>query len=370
VLAEILGYAVEHRVDGLLVAGDIFDTAAPLPESEELVYQFFGELYGAGIPALIIGGNHDHPRRLDAVAGVLHPLRIHLRGTPVVGERGVVEIASRDGREAATVALLPWVQERQVLDFERLHEEAGQRIAHYADQVTDALRFVCRGLRPGGVNLLMAHLLVDEAVVGQGGGERQLHVSMGIYGVPRQSLPPVAQYVALGHVHKPQAVWDSPAAWYPGSPLQLDFGEREQDKFVNLVEVHAGVPAEVTQLPLRAGRRLVDLGTPGRGVPSAELARYAAEAGDAWLRVFVEVEAPLANLAAYVRESLPNAVDVIRAGAAAHAPQRESLAGLGPVELFSTFYRSPQGRGQEPTPQVLGLFRDLLEEEGRETAQA
>src|SRR5215470_8213823 len=115
-LQQILTYAKEHAVDCLLVAGDIFDTAAPTPEAERLAYQFFLELHGLGVPAVLIAGNHDHPRRFEALAPLLETVHIHLRGDPRgPGEGGVIDVESRDGCERAVVAALPWVPERMAV---------------------------------------------------------------------------------------------------------------------------------------------------------------------------------------------------------------------------------------------------------------
>jgi len=79
VLAELLDIARRESVDCLLVAGDVFDSTTPPPEAEELLFGFLRELFGLGIPAVIIGGNHDHPRRLAAVSKVLEVLNVHMR---------------------------------------------------------------------------------------------------------------------------------------------------------------------------------------------------------------------------------------------------------------------------------------------------
>jgi exonuclease SbcD len=195
---------------------------------------------------------------------------------------------------------------------------------------------------------------------------------MGIYGVRRAALPVAAQYIALGHVHKPQDIPCASKAAYSGSLLQLDFGEREQQKYVNLVEVHARQPAAVTQLPITAGRRLVDVGTPQHGVLLNDLPRYRDEIGDAWARVYVEVDVPVANLAQLVKAELPNAVHVERAHRLVEE-QTESggtRAGLGPVEMFGRFYESALGRGREAAPETLAMFRTLLSEEEHETSPA
>jgi len=372
-LQEVLTLAREHAVDCLLVAGDVFDTSAPPPEAEALVYGFFRELYGAGIPAVVIAGNHDHPKRLDAVAPLLGSLGIHTRGVPRgPGDGALIEVESRDKRERALVAALPWINERDVVDFTRLQQETGAPLIQYAERVQEAMRVLADGFAPDAISVLVAHLLADEAMVGPGGGERELHMAMGIYGVRRAALPVGAQYIALGHVHKPQLINCASKAAYSGSLLQLDFGERDQQKYVNLVEVHARQPATVTPLPISAGRRLVDLGTPEHGVPLNDLARYRDETADAWARVYVEVDIPVANLAQMVKAELPNAVHVERAHRTVGTDSAtvESRAGLGPVEMFSRFYESSLGREREPSTETLALFRTLLNEEEREHADA
>ena len=77
-------------MDCVLVAGDVFDTAVPSPEAERIVFRFFGELAGAGIPAVVIAGNHDHPRRMNAYAPVFSQLGMHVIGEPVTADDGGV----------------------------------------------------------------------------------------------------------------------------------------------------------------------------------------------------------------------------------------------------------------------------------------
>jgi exonuclease SbcD len=371
-LQEVLTLSREHAIDCLLVAGDIFDTSAPPPEAEALVYGFFRELYGAGIPAIVIAGNHDHPRRLDAVAPLLGSLGIHTRGVPRGPRDGaLIDVASRDGKEQAVVAALPWLNERDMVDFGRLQQEPGAPLIQYAERVQAALDGLARGFDPSAISVLVAHLLADDAMVGPGGGERELHMAMGIYGVRRAALPVAAQYIALGHVHKPQEIKCASRAAYSGSLLQLDFGEREQQKYVNLVEVHARQPATLTPLPISAGRKLIDIGSTASGVALNELSQYR-DAGDgAWYRVFVDVDSPVANLAQLVRAELPTAVHVERARKGVEASQHgEAPERLGPVDMFSRFYESKLGRGHEATPETLALFRRLLSEEEHAPAEA
>src|SRR4051812_26329316 len=187
-LQQVLKHAVDNRVDTVLIAGDVFDTSAPSPESEALVYGFFRELHGAGIPASVIAGNHDHPRRWDAIAPLLGTAHINVLGRPSTGA-ALIEIASRDGKERAQVIQVPWIGERESVDFETLKDESAAPLREYAARVGQFFEVLCQSFDPSMINVLMAHVFVDGAKVGIGGGERELHIATNIYGVPVGSLP-------------------------------------------------------------------------------------------------------------------------------------------------------------------------------------
>ena len=78
-LEEVASIAADRKVDAVLMAGDVFDSPAPPPEAEKLVYDFLARLVPEGIAAVVIAGNHDHPRKLGALASLLEGLRIHVR---------------------------------------------------------------------------------------------------------------------------------------------------------------------------------------------------------------------------------------------------------------------------------------------------
>lgn len=351
-LSEVLDIARRESVDCLLVAGDVFDSTTPPPEAERLLYDFLRELVGAGIAAVIIGGNHDHPKRLAAATRVLELVNVHLRGEPALPESGgLIRVASRDGTEAATIAALPWVHERAVVRWDTLMERSSHR--EYAEEVAKMAGFLAIACPGDTVNVLLTHMMVDGAQVG--GGERELHLGA-VYAVRPEALPSSLNYIALGHLHRPQPVSAPSPARYAGSLLQLDFGERGQEKSVTLVEARPGRPAKVETVALSAGRRLRDLeGT------LEELRAQAGDAGDDYLRVRVHTEGPSPGLAQQVRELLPNAVEIIPI-----YPERqrtesaERLGSLSPEQLLSDYYRGTYS-SDIPAP-VLDLFRRLQQE--------
>jgi exonuclease SbcD len=223
----------------------------------------------------------------------------------------------------------------------------------YARRLEQVLHLLTAGFTPKTVNLVMGHVLISGARVGT--GERPLHLGE-IYGLNAQQLPSNAQYIALGHLHRPQEIVAPSRTFYSGSILELDFGEKEQQKRVVIVDAAPGRAPKIESVPLSSGRRLRDLsGT------LDELADLAATAGDDYLRVAVHVDGPLPGVAELVRERMPNALDVRlvypREAPVVPPPSGQSRA---PVDLFTDFYR--RKHQAPPAADLLRLFHDSYDE--------
>lgn len=352
-LQEVVGIALQEGVDGVLVAGDVYEHRSAAPEADSIVFDAFIRLREAGIPAVVIPGNHDSAVRFEALGKLLRPIGIHVIARVLPPEQGsIVEIPARDGAEAALVACVPFVPERRFGDAAALFEATESWYLSYAEGMGNLLGEMARAFRPDRVNVLLAHLFTDGALLG--GGEREITTGMA-YAISPGRLPGDASYIALGHVHRPQAVKGSAAtARFAGSLLQLDFGESEQTKSVCVVEAGPGRPAKVREVTLSSGRHLVDL----RGTLDEVVAR-AGEVGDAYLRVFVTTDGPVPGIADRVREALPNALDVHLDYDREEASERsEPLSSLQPREQFTAYYRSEHGA--EPPAVLLEAFDEVL----------
>ena len=356
VLGELVGIATAERVDLLLVCGDIWDAASPAPESDRLLFETLRRLIEARVQVVLLAGNHDSARKLEAVGRLSDLLGVHTR--PVLsrpGEGGVLTLEA--GSEVARIACAPWIPEGRLVDAVELFglspEESFQS---YAERCGELYRALCSDFSPETVNLFAGHLFVDGSRVALvDGSERRLHIGQG-YGIPPQMLPATAQYLALGHIHEPQELTSAAApAAYAGSLLQLDFGERGQQKVVRLIEVSPGKPARQHPVPLRSGRELIEL----RG-PLPEVLARAPEAAGGYARVIVEVERPEPGLAARVREEIPTAVDVRLEYEHERALPEPELARLAPRELFVRYYQAQHGA--EPAERLTALFDELLDQ--------
>ncbi len=351
-LGEIAAVVRDRKVDIVLVAGDLFDGAAPGPESEEIVYRALLDFSRASEWVVVISGNHDNPRRLEAVEPLMRLTNIRVLARPArPSEGGVLTLQTKVG--AASIALLPFLSQRSIVKADDLmSKEAAQHQGDYAERATRVIQHLAAAPPPPKtVNVLLAHAMVHGGLLG--GGERQAHTIFE-YSVPATAFPGSLHYVALGHLHRAQKLPAACPAWYSGSPLQLDFGETEDVKSVNVIEAEPDRPAEVELVPLRSGRRLRRVrGTFG------EIERLAPDLNDAYLRVELS-SAPTPGLADRVREILPNAVDVVIAGGGRGNAERALSPRIGrsPRDLFAEYLKE---KGADDA-RVRALFDELLDQ--------
>jgi exonuclease SbcD len=350
VLAEIAEIAAAQEADVVIVAGDLFDSATPSPESEQIVYEALLSLASTGATVAVIAGNHDNARGLRAVAPLLALGNVHLVAEPRrPDDGGVLSITTRDGTPVR-IAMLPFVSKRGIVRAADLMDaEAFENAQRYTDRLRLLIDALCRGFTDDAVDVLVAHTFVLGAL--QGGGERPAHL-VDEYAVTAASFPPSISYGALGHLHRAQRIPAGAALHYCGSPLQLDFGE-DHPQQVNIVTAAPGVPAEVRAVRLAAGRRLRTL----RGSIDELAAMDVAD--DPWLRVIVRGDRH-AGLADDVRRLLgPRVVDVrVDVPDSTDAPSRRDHRGHSPQDLFGEFLRS-QGIADD---RIDALFAELLDE--------
>lgn len=350
VLAEVVQAAAEEAVDLVVVAGDLFESYAPSPEAQQLVWQTVLDLHDTGAEVVVIAGNHDSGHLLEALSPLAAAAGIHVLGrVKPPAEGGILDLSVKEGR--VRLALVPFVSQRYVVHAaELMAQDAAQNAATYAERYRAVVAALCVGFGADAVNLVVAHGYVRGAK--EGGGERPAQ-TIEDYWVDPTVFPPSAQFVALGHLHRCQQLPGAAPIWYCGSPIQVDFGEEEQSKAVLLVDVEANKPAKVTERRLRTPRTLRTLeGT------LEELRALAPGAGDDLLRVVV-TEARRAGLAEEVRELLPNALEVRLAVSEEEQPATPERSGRSPHELFSA-YLSETGVADE---RVEHLFAQLLDEE-------
>lgn len=352
VFDEIVDIARDQKVDCVLVAGDIFDRALPSLDSLRLVIEALQRLASVTGSVVAIPGNHDSPALFEVLAPLLAPSGVVLASRiRRPDEGGIVKVTSRDGRQSADVAVFPFLHESQVVDF---MDPSSEWFNIYAEKTGQIARVLCDAFRPGAVGILTAHFFVDGSEIA--GDERKITIGRQ-YAATNQSLPPQAAYVALGHIHRPQAIPGAASpARYSGSLLQLDFSERTHNKEVVVVDAKPGIPAKVKSIQLSSGRKLLRL------TEDLETLRRLAEGlKDAYLDVRVKTSGPRFGLFEEVRQFLPNAVMVRAEYERAEADSNHrNVVDSSFAELYADYYLEAY---KAPAPEeLLDAMRSLEEE--------
>ena len=333
VLREVVGIARAHEVDAVLVAGDLYDTAAPSADAQRLVMRTLLGLARDGAEVVAIAGNHDHGPTLDAYRPLAGAGGITLAGSVRTARNGgLVEFTARSTGERGTVAVIPFLSQRYAVRAAELLTDTPERhTSDYDRSVRDVVDALTAGFSDDAVNLVTAHLTTIGGAFG--GGERAAQ-SIFEYAVPASIFPIDTHHVALGHLHRRQRMEAPCPVHYSGAPFAVDFGEQENSPVVCVVDASPGTPARITDVPVTSARRLRTVsGT------VAELAAQAEDLGDALLRVWVR-EPARAGLREEVTALLPHALEVRidpEFAATVDAPRPSAAPDRHPSELFGEY---------------------------------
>ena len=342
-LTEIAGLARSERADAVLVSGDLFDAVNPPAAAEGIVYEFFLCLKELGIPSVVIAGNHDSASRLSGLSGLLGWVGVQMVAELPTDLTQLTRTIETRGGERLVVGAIPFLSERRLLRAaDLLGQDVGAWRQKFRDGMGQLMDYVGRSYQPGAVNMMMLHTTLDGA---KPSGQRSITLDLSkTYTVSGMQFPAGTQYAALGHVHKPQRVGDAVSAHYPGSIIQLDFGEGGEQKQVNLIEVTAGRPASVTPIELSSGHELRTL-----RVTHDNLERKLDEARSFQGLLKVVVSAPagtaLPGLKAQVLSVLPGvlAVELDAPDVLIEKTPFAEREGLSRLELFERYYSEKSG---------------------------
>ena len=251
----------DQQVEVLVVAGDVFDTGSPSNQALELYYSFLLTMQQTSCrDIVVVGGNHDSPATLNAPARLLRHLRVHVVGcVPDCFEDQVLVLDDAAGQPGLVVCAVPFLRDRDVRlsvpgeTAEEREARIKQGIAdHYArlSEVEQVWQLKDLGLPV----LATGHLYAAGAAPSD--SERTIHVG-NLGQVTADHFPTVFDYVALGHLHRPQRVGGREHIRYSGSPIPLSFSEIDHPKEVLLLDFADGKLAGLQPLPVPGARRLV-----------------------------------------------------------------------------------------------------------------
>lgn len=234
ILDKIVELVVQEEVDGVFIAGDIYDKVYPSAEAVALFDSFLVKLAKEDIKVFVISGNHDSPERIAFLGQLTQKAGVYL--SPVYdGE--VKKISMEDQHGKLNVYLLPFIKPIHVRHF--FPEET---IANY----TEAMKVVVEHMELNSEerNILVAHQFVTGAMRSD-----SEEISVGGLDNVEASVFEAFDYVALGHIHRPQKM-GSERIRYSGTPLKYSFSECQDNKSLTIVEVKEKGNVEIKSIPL------------------------------------------------------------------------------------------------------------------------
>ena len=413
VLQQFVRIAADTRPDAILLAGDIYDRSVPPAEAVRLLDLVLSELIlELKIPVVMIAGNHDGPDRLAFGSGLLQRAGLTVRG-PV--EMDAMPLVLRDAHGEVEIHALPYAEPALVRSA-----SGDDTIADHHAALAAQTAAVRAAQVPGRRTVVVAHAFV------QGGAESESErpLSVGGTGAVGVEVFDGFDYVALGHLHRPQAIgtkrggegaagvggpdaawahrsadaadaanvanaanaanvanaanaanatnatnaaapWRSARIQYSGSLLKYSFAEADHAKSVNLVELDAEGNCTVERIPLVPRRDLRIL----EGELAALVAAAATDpARDDYVLARLTDHGALLDAMGKLRSAYPNALAI----------ERPTLVGEGPgratadhrrtriQDLFASFHEQTTGVALEPAAQAaLDRVVDRLEQEAR-----
>ena len=229
-------------VGAVLVAGDVYDRSVASADAIRLydyaVTRICREL---GVPVLMIAGNHDSAERLANCSELLSSAGLHVCGAVEREPRFVV-------LDDAQVFFLPWITEEKVRSIYPEERDAIQTLEDAYEAVIQRFR---ERFLPGKRHVLLAHAFVTSAETSTSDRAAEIGFATQIPAAVFDGF----DYVALGHIHKPQSV--TPAVRYSGTPMPYSFGKEErQQKSVTLVDTK-DITVRAVPLPLLHERTTV-----------------------------------------------------------------------------------------------------------------
>ena len=367
ILERIVEIARDEGVDAILMAGDLYDKASPSAEAVTVFDSFLTAVAAAGIRVLGIPGNHDSAERIAYAQGLLAHEGVCF---PPLFDGTMEKVVLEDAHGDVAFWLLPFLKPGDVRRFfpER---EIGDDYSAALAAVLDTCD-IDRSQR----NVVVSHQLVTAC--GQSPERADDEIKLGGIDNVDVSLYDDFDYVALGHVHRPQRVGRDTVR-YAGSPLKYSFSEARYEKSAVLVELgpkgaadEVGACIQFRLVPLPPLHNMREL-----RMPLADLLAQGAQDGDAegawdpddYLHITLTDEHPQLDAMARIREVFPNALSLDYENTAILARREHAHAAVDPgkidtVELFARFYEEQLGKPLDD------IQRDLVTKTVRQVEDA
>lgn len=352
ILGEIISMAVKIKPEGILIAGDVYDKAMPSAEAVKLFDLFLSQIAELNIPCFVISGNHDSAERIAFGASIMSNKGVYMSK---VFDGQIDPVVLSDDYGKVNVFMLPFIKPVHV---KQLYQDV--EIESYQD----ALDCVVKHMKIDKTerNVLVMHQFItamnteversDSESISVGGSD---NIDVSVF--------EAFDYVALGHIHKPQRIGRDTVR-YCGSPLKYSFSEVQHVKSVTVIELKEKGDIIIVTLPLIPRRDLRKI----KGNIEALLTyeNYKETKLDDYIHVTLTDEEEILDAIGKMRQIYPNIMMIefennrnqtvnSRTGA-------ESLDDKTDLELFAEFYALQNNEAL--SGEQLAIVSELLEKIG------
>ena len=353
ILDQILHITEEESIDGVLIAGDVYDKSVPSEAATKLLDYFLIALAAKRIKVFMVSGNHDSDERLNFGSTLFASNQIFISA---VFDGTLHRQSFVDGDTEVAVYMLPFVKASQVR-----HYFPDEDINSYDDAVRAIIRNTLIDKR--NKNILVVHQFVagkgeDPALAGSESVGTQ---SVGMVEKIGYDCFDDFDYVALGHIHSPQKVGRE-EIMYAGSPLKYSLSEANNEKSVSLISVSAedGVKTELVSLkPMRDLRHI-------RGTLKELLDKENVKAPDDFIYATLTDEEIINDAMGVFQQTYPNTVRIDYDNSHTRDIEQVDISRIAEnksfPELIGDFYR--QMYGCEITEEEMDVMRTAAREAG------
>ncbi|WP_370424613.1 exonuclease SbcCD subunit D C-terminal domain-containing protein [Tenacibaculum dicentrarchi] len=233
----IENYIIDEKIDLLLISGDVFDTGSPSNQSLAMYYNFLVKLQKTSCKNIIItGGNHDSPGTLNAPKELLNALSIKVVGKAT--ENSADEVFEINiNNEKVIIGAVPYLRDGDIRravageSFDDLTDKYKKALINHYQEIAIESEKINSSNAPV---IAMGHLFATGGSV----SDSEQNIYVGTLGhIGAEDFPTYFDYVALGHLHRPQIVGENDKIRYSGSPNILSFSELNYDKKIIVLEI-------------------------------------------------------------------------------------------------------------------------------------
>ena len=370
------GYISNNYIDILLVSGDVFDTGVPSTQSQKMYYDFLIALTKTNCKHIIItGGNHDAPGTINAPKELLNALSIHVVGKATDNiEDEIFDISSNN--EEVIIAATPYLRDQDIRravageSFDQIGNRYKTALKNHYNEVAD----YCKSIKKENVPIIaMGHLFA----LGGFTSESEQSIYIGNLGdIGANDFPGIFDYVALGHLHRPQKVGGNNHIRYSGSPIKLSFSEIGYDKKIVEIEIETGEISNIKEVAIPEFREMLRVsGTIDECIAGLKKTDAANHSLTPWVEVvldnqsntttgYVEINKVAENLDLEVlKVTLKNERKI--AGLEKLINNSKHIKELSPIEDFKMKCKE-QNFDLDTNPEIFDAFNEVLQIAGGE----